>query len=352
MTTTVLSWKHVARTCALLAGVLLILAFIALAVGAASLPLSAVGSALWEALTGSPSALSPEHRTILLFVRLPRILLAMIVGAALAVAGAGYQALLRNPLADPYVLGVSSGAALGAILSLVLAGRFPVTMPIAAFLGATLTIAGVYFLGQRGAELSPYTLLLAGVITASFLSALITFLLNFLSGRDLRGMAFWLMGDLSSPAPMALGWLALGVLAAVAAIYAVAGPLNLLLGGEAEAEALGVNVRQTKFIVYLAASLATGLAVSVSGAIGYVGLLVPHLVRLLFGSDYRLLIPATALSGAVILLAADTLARRIAAPMELPVGAVTAVVGAPVFIYLLRARMPGRPSGPGSGGGA
>src|SRR3990172_2033719 len=322
MTTTVLTLKHVARTCALLAGALLILAFIALAVGAASLPLSAWGSALWEALTGSPSALSPEHRTILLFVRLPRILLAMIVGAALGVAGAGYQALLRNPLADPYVLGV------------------------------TLTIAGVYFLGQRDAELSPYTLLLAGVITASFLSALITFLLNFLSGRDLRGMAFWLMGDLSSPAPMALGWLALGVLAAVAAIYAVAGPLNLLLGGEAEAEALGVNVRQTKFIVYLAASLATGLAVSVSGAIGYVGLLVPHLVRLLFGSDYRLLIPATALSGAVVLLAADTLARPVVAPTELPVGAVTAVVGAPVFIYLLRSRLPGRPSGPGSGGGA
>src|SRR3990172_8939288 len=190
MTTTVLTLKHVARTCALLAGALLILAFIALAVGAASLPLSAVGSALWEALTGSPSALSPEHRTILLFVRLPRILLAMIVGAALGVAGAGYQALLRNPLADPYVLGGSSGAALG----------------------ATLTIAGVYFLGQRGAELSPYTLLLAGVITASFLSALITFLLNFLSRRDLRGIAFWLMGDLSSPAPLPLGWLPLGVL--------------------------------------------------------------------------------------------------------------------------------------------
>jgi len=349
--TTVLSWKQVVRVCGLLAGALLILAFIALAVGAASLPLSAVGSALWEALTGSPSALSPEHRTILLFVRLPRILLAMIVGAALGVAGAGYQALLRNPLADPYVLGVSSGAALGAILSLVLAGRFPVTMPIAAFLGATLTIAGVYFLGQRGAELSPYTLLLAGVITASFLSAVITFLLNFLSGHDLRGMAFWLMGDLSSPAPIPLGWLALGVFVAVAAIYAVAGPLNLLLSGETEAEALGVNVRQTKLVVYLAASLATGLAVSVSGAIGYVGLLVPHLVRMLFGSDYRLLIPATALSGAVVLLAADTLARTIVAPTELPVGAVTAVVGAPVFIYLLRSRVSGRLPGPGGGGG-
>ncbi len=349
--TTVLTWQRVARVCGLLAGALVVLGVVALAMGAASLPLRSVGAGLWEALTGATTSLSPEHRTILLFVRLPRILLAMIVGAGLGVAGAGYQALLRNPLADPYVLGVSSGAALGAILSLVLAGQAPVAMPIAAFLGATLTIAGVYFLGQRGAELSPYTLLLAGVITASFLSALITFLLNFLSGRDLRGMAFWLMGDLSSPAPLALGWLALGVLAAVGVIYAVAGPLNLLLGGETEAEALGVNVRRTKLIVYLAASLATGLAVSVSGAIGYVGLLVPHLVRLLFGSDYRLLIPATALSGAVVLLAADTLARTIVAPTELPVGAVTAVVGAPVFIYLLRARVPGRLPGPGAGGG-
>ena len=149
--TTVLTWQRVARTCALLAGALLLLAFVAMAVGAASLPLRAVGAGLWEALTGAPTSLSPEHRTILLFVRLPRILLAMIVGAGLGVAGAGYQALLRNPLADPYVLGVSSGAALGAILSLVLAGQAPVAMPIAAFLGATLTIAGVYFLGQRGA---------------------------------------------------------------------------------------------------------------------------------------------------------------------------------------------------------
>lgn len=344
----VLTRKEVARVCLLLAGVLLILSFVALTVGAVPIPVTAVGSALWESLTGVPSLLAPEYRTILLSVRLPRIVLAMIVGAGLGVAGAGYQALLRNPLADPYVLGVSSGAALGAIFSLAVAGRLTLATPVAAFLGATLTIALVYFLGQRGAELSPYTLLLAGVITASFLSAVITFLLNFLSGRDLRGMAFWLMGDLSGPAPVYLGWLALGVLAAVAVIYAVAGELNLLLGGEPEAQSLGVNVQRTKLVVYLSASFATGLAVSVSGAIGYVGLLVPHLVRLLFGSDYRLLVPATALGGAVVLVAADTLARTVVAPTELPVGAVTAVVGAPVFIYLLRAR----PSPPGGGGSA
>ncbi|MBI4465838.1 MAG: iron ABC transporter permease [Acidobacteria bacterium] len=346
MIAAILTRGEVARVCLLLAGVLVILSLIALSVGSASIPLSTLGTGLWEQITFSPSTLSPDHYTILFKVRVPRILLAMIVGAALAVAGAGYQALLRNPLADPYVLGVSSGAALGAILSLALAGRLTVATPLAAFLGATLTIALVYFLGQRGAQLSPYTLLLAGVITASFLSALTTFLLNSLSGRDLRGVTFWLMGDLSGPTALPLGWLALGVLAASGVIYAAASPLNLLLGGETEAQTLGVDVRQTKLIVYLAASFATGLAVSVSGAIGYVGLLVPHLVRLLFGSDYRLLVPATALAGAVVVVVADTLARTVVAPTELPVGAVTAVVGAPVFIYLLRSR----PATPGSGG--
>lgn len=350
MSPTVLTWKHTVRVCLLLAGILVVLSFVALLVGGASIPAHQVGAALWEALTFRPSSLTPEHNLILFAVRLPRLLLAIIVGAALAVAGAAYQALLRNPLADPYVLGVSSGAALGTILSLALAAQFLVASPVAAFVGATLTIAAVYYLGQRGGQLAPYTLLLAGVITASFLSAIITFLLNFLSARDLRGATFWLMGDLSSPTPLDLRWLGLATLAPIGLIYLLAGDLNLLLSGEVEAEALGVNVRRTKLVVYLAASLATGLAVSVSGAIGYVGLLVPHLVRLLFGSDYRLLVPASALGGAVVLVAADTLARTVVAPTELPVGAVTAVVGAPVFIYLLRFRLGGPVSAPGTRG--
>ncbi|MEE8200621.1 MAG: iron ABC transporter permease [Candidatus Acidoferrales bacterium] len=347
MSSSVLTRKHTARVCLLLLGVLLILNFVALAVGAVSIPLPAVGSAVWEVLTGAPSGVSQAHRDILGY-RLARILLAMIVGAALGVAGAGYQALLRNPLADPYVLGVSSGAALGAILSLAFIAQIALATPVAAFVGATLTITAVYFLGQRGAELSPYTLLLAGIITASFLSGIVIVLLNSLSGRALRGFLFWLIGDLSNPPALPhLGWLALACLLAVGVIYGVAGELNLLLGGEAEAQTLGVNVRRTKLLVYLTASFATGLAVSFSGAIGYVGLVVPHLVRLLFGSDYRLLVPAAALTGAVVLVAADTLARTVVAPTELPVGAVTAVVGAPVFLYLLRWRLPGG----GSGGG-
>jgi iron complex transport system permease protein len=333
----VLSSARVVRVCLVLLGLLVLLSFVSLAVGAASIPVAEVGAAMWSALPGAGVDVAADHRAIVLDVRLPRLLMAMIVGAALGVAGAGYQALLRNPLADPYVLGVSSGAALGAQLSLLVSARLA---PVAAFIGAGLTIAAVYFLGQRRAEIAPYTLLLAGIIMASFLSGLIVFLLSWLSGRDLRGFIFWLMGDLSNPPAVGyLLWLGLGVLAAIAVIYVMAGNLNLLLSGEREAESLGVNVERTKLAVYLAASFATGLAVSVSGAIGYVGLLVPHLVRLLFGGDYRLLVPATALGGAIVVVSADTLARTIVAPSELPVGAVMALAGAPVFIYLLRSRL-------------
>lgn len=337
-----LTRARVLKVCAALIGVLLALSLVALSVGAVEIPLSRVV----RALAGSSTALSAQDELILFSIRLPRIGLALIVGAALGVAGAGYQALLRNPLADPYVLGVSSGAALGAILSLALAERAAIATPAAAFVGATATIAVVYFLGRQAGQLAPYTLLLAGIITASFLSAVIIFLMNFLSGRDLRGAAYWLMGDLTNPSPVGLGWLSGLTLLAIGVVYVVAGDLNLLLAGEPEAAQLGVHVRRTKLVVYLAASLATALAVSVSGAIGYVGLLVPHLVRLLFGGDYRLLIPATALTGAGVLLAADTLARTVIAPGELPVGAVTAAVGAPVFVYLLRR------SGLGAGGGS
>jgi iron complex transport system permease protein len=165
------------------------------------------------------------------------------------------------------------------------------------------------------------------------------FLMTTVSGGELRGMAFWLMGDLSTPSPLPSGWLFLVLALGVGAIYTTAADLNLLLTGEQEAIHLGVDVTRVKLVVYLGASVLTGLAVSLSGAIGYVGLIVPHLVRMLFGSDYRLLIPAAAFGGAITLVVADTLARTIVAPTQLPVGAMTAMVGAPVFIYLLRRRM-------------
>src|ERR1700691_5261946 len=280
-----------------------------------------------------------EFKSVIFGLRLPRIALGIVVGAALSTAGAGFQALLRNPLADPYVLGVSSGAALGAILSLIVAPHTPGATQAGAFAGAASTIAAVSFFGRRGGHLDSGTLLLAGIVTASFLSAVIMFLMTTLSGRDLRGMAFWLMGDLSSAPRVDLRWLYLLLIIAVGSIYTTSSDLNLILTGEQEARHLGVNVNRVKLVVYVSASILTGLAVSVSGAIGYVGLLVPHLMRMMFGTDYRLLIPASALGGAILIVLADTLARTIVSPTELPVGAMTALAGAPVFIYLMRRRV-------------
>jgi iron complex transport system permease protein len=335
-----LTLRRTLWTCALLAVVLLGAVLLALRLGAVPFSLGDLWQNLWWLISGRSEMVSTDFWLIMVEIRLPRILLGILVGAALSVAGASFQALLRNPLADPYVLGVSSGGALGAILALLAAPAVPLVTPLAAFLGATATIAGVYFLGRREGQLDSGTLLLAGVISASFLSAVIMFLMTTLASRDLRGIAFWLMGDLSTALPPGLLWLlVLGFFAASGAIFTTASDLNLLLTGEREAMHLGVDVTRVKLVVYVSASLLTGLAVSVSGAIGYVGLLVPHLIRMLFGSDYRLLLPTCALGGAIAVVLADTLARTIVAPTELPVGAMTAIAGAPVFIYLLRRRI-------------
>jgi iron complex transport system permease protein len=285
-----------------------------------------------------------EFWQVVFGLRLPRIALGILVGASLSTAGAGFQALLRNPLADPYVLGVSSGAALGAIVSLIAAPHVVGAIQIAAFIGAASTIAGVYFLGRRGGQLDSPTLLLAGIVAASFLSAIIMFLLTMVTGSELRSIAFWLMGDLTAPPPTTnvLGWLGFlffVFIVAAGAMYTTSSDLNLILTGEQEARHLGVNVNRVKFVVYIAASVLTGLAVSVSGAIGYVGLLIPHVMRMFFGTDYRMLIPTAAIGGAIAIVLADTLARTVVAPTELPVGAMTALAGAPVFIYLMRRRM-------------
>ena len=322
------------KVCALLLGVLLLLSVLSVGLGAVSIPAGRVAEGLWQALTLAPPSLATAPQLVL--IRLHRILLAILVGAALGLAGAGYQALLRNPLADPYVLGVSSGATLAAVLSMAIAPRIPLATPVAAFIGAVLTIAFVYYIGHSGEQASTYRLLLTGIVTASFLYALTIFIISFLSATGLRGALFWMLGDLSSPSPVPLVWMAVALAGVAAALYWVAGDLNLMLMGEHEAETMGVHVRRTKITVYLVASLATGIAVSVGGSIGYVGLIVPHGIRLLFGSDYRLLLPAAALGGAITLVLADTVARTVVAPNELQVGAVTAVLGAPVFLYLLR----------------
>ncbi|HEV2177730.1 MAG TPA: iron ABC transporter permease [Terriglobia bacterium] len=322
--------RNVVTLIALLSVALLMVCFAALAIGGVHLPVGEV----WRALGGSGT--NREAAVIIRDIRLPRIALAMLVGAALAVSGTALQALLRNPLADPYVLGISSGAALGDIGALWIGGQVARAAPLLAFAGALSTTAWVYLLGRRSGRLASYTLLLAGVITASFLSAVILFILTLLSTRDVRGAAFWLMGDLSVVTGARLSILGPVIVLGIVALYAFAKDLNVLLLGEQEAAHLGVHVARVETAVFLLASLLTGIAVSVSGAIGYLGLLVPHLGRMIVGSDHRALLPTAALGGAIILVVSDTLARTVIAPSELPVGAVTAVAGAPVFIYLLR----------------
>jgi iron complex transport system permease protein len=333
--------------CGILAVILFLVVVIALKLGAVQVSLYGLGRDLIRVLLGQSSAISTDYGMIVVDIRLPRILLAIVVGASLSVAGASFQALLRNPLADPYVLGISSGAAVGAILALMLENQLSLSpefaglsTPLGAFLGAAITIGAVYLLGRREGQIDSTTLLLGGVITASFLSAIITFLMSTLAGANLRGAPFWLMGSLSTLPPKSLLYIVgVGFLVAAGAIYTTASDLNLLLAGEREATHLGVDVPRVRIVVYLAASILTGLAVSVSGSIGYVGLLVPHAMRLLFGSDHRVLLPTSALGGAIVLVIADTLARTVVAPSEISVGAVTALVGAPFFIYLLRRRL-------------
>jgi iron complex transport system permease protein len=313
-----------------LAGGVLLVGLAALSLGGVHLSIGDIWSGLWNVSNNS------EASVIVREIRLPRVLLAVLVGAALATSGTALQALLRNPLADPYVLGISSGAALGAIVALWVGGRLATFSPLVAFAGALATTGWVYLLGRRAGRLASYTLVLGGVITASFLSALILFVLTLLSTRDVRGIAFWLMGDLSVVTDAQLRVLFPVVGLGLVALFAFSKDMNVLLLGEEEAAHLGVNVSRAETAIYLLASLLTAVAVSVSGAIGYLGLLVPHLARMLVGHDHRMLLPTAALGGAIFLVLSDTLARTVVAPAELPVGAVTAVAGAPVFIYLLR----------------
>ena len=339
-----LTLRRLFLQCFILLMILFVVVVVAMKFGAVPVSLYAFGRDLLRFLFGQTSQISSDYGLILWNIRLPRILLAIIVGASLSVAGTSFQALLRNPLADPYVLGVSSGASVGAILALIAAPYLALPSvlsalltPLGAFLGAAATIAAVYFLGRREGQIDSNTLLLAGVITASFLSAIIMFLMTTVTSGNTRGMAFWLMGNLSTSYQKSVFWfLGIGFFVAAGAIYTTATDLNLLLAGEKEAMHLGVDVPRVRLVVYIAASFLTGLAVSVSGSIAYVGLIVPHVMRLIFGSDHRALLPTAALGGAIAVVFADTLARTVVAPTELAVGAVTAVVGAPLFIYLLR----------------
>jgi iron complex transport system permease protein len=271
-------------------------------------------------------------------IRLPRIITAGLVGIALATAGTTLQGLFRNPMADPGVIGVSTGGALAGVLVIVsgLATVHVLVTPAAAFFGATLAAFVVYGIASFGGWFTLGTLILAGVALSSFLSAMISFIL--LNTHDIdavRQVLFWLSGGLDSRLWLHVKIVVGPVLVGVAVIYSFARALNLMLLGEEEAQALGIRVHRIRQILLVAASLVTGVAVSVSGVIGFVGLVVPHMMRLIVGPDHRILLPVSALGGAVFLIIADTIARVIISPAELRVGVITAFVGAPFFILLL-----------------
>ncbi|MCZ7601884.1 MAG: iron ABC transporter permease [Melioribacteraceae bacterium] len=275
-------------------------------------------------------------KSIIIDIRLPRVLLAVTVGGGLAISGAVFQALLMNPLAEPYILGISSGGTFGAILSLVLGLAFFYTQ-IFAFAGAMLVVFLVFYLGQRFGELEPNILLLTGVVIGAFFSALILLMLTILED-SLRTAVFWLIGNLSFSGMNEVLIVLPIVLIGSVVLFFFSQKYNTLALGSKTAQQLGINAPFVKNFSYIIASIIVGAAVSVSGIIGFVGLLVPHIVRLIFGIDNRIVIPASFLLGASYLILADLFARSLMAPSELPVGAITALIGAPVFIYLLRKR--------------
>jgi iron complex transport system permease protein len=271
---------------------------------------------------------------LLASLRAPRIALAALVGGCLALAGAALQALLKNPLADPFLLGTSGGAAVGAALA-ALAGLSPLVSPAAAFAGAAAASLGVALLARRGGRLDLQRLLLAGLIANAFFSALLLGAFSIASGAAARSMLFWMMGSLADATPRKVAALLPYALAGAAVLVAAAARLNLFSVGEENAAALGVDTERTKRVVFLASSLLTGVAVAFAGVIGFVGLLVPHAVRAAVGNDQRTLLPASFLAGATLLVAADAVSRAAIAPAELPIGALTAALGAPLFAWLL-----------------
>lgn len=327
-----------------MSGTLLLATLVAISIGAAQIPLNLVGKVFLNRLPlltrfARRTDFSSTYETIIFEVRLPRVILSAIVGAALATAGVIFQGLFKNPMADPYIIGVSSGAALGATLAIVLQTGMGLlgfyAIPFMAFLGAMVTTLIVYRLAKVGGRIPISSLLLSGIAVGSFLTAIISFIMASV-GKDLYSVIFWLMGGFSarnwSHVKMALPFFLLGLPLALA----FARDLNIMLLGEEKAQHLGIEVEQVKKILLVSASLMAAAAVSVSGLIGFVGLMTPHIVRLIVGPDHKLLLPCSALGGAIFLIVADTIARVLLAPTEIPVGVITAFFGAPFFIYLLR----------------
>ncbi len=311
---------------------LLTLALVAtLVIGAA---IGSSGAGLGDLFSGGEAA------TTIWRLRVPRLLLAAITGAALGAAGAVFQGVLRNPLADPYILGVSGGAALGAFAATAagLTAALPL-LPIratAAFAGAVLTVAFLFALSRVGGRVASYPMLLIGVVTNTVYLAVILFIQTLVELTRLHGLRIWMIGSVPLEGFGTIGAAAAVTVAGIVALAVHGRDLNLLSAGEEVARSLGVGVARTRVRVVALASLLTAAVVAVTGPIGFVGLIVPHVARLLFGPDHRLLVPAAALCGAIFLAAADTAARTVMAPTELPVGVITALCGGPFFLWLYR----------------
>lgn len=309
----------------------------------AAIRLGAVPLSLDELLDAMRGQGDASTITIIRELRLPRAFQAALVGAALAVSGATFQALLRNPLAEPYILGVSSGAATGAVMTVVTgwSARTAWALPVAAFAGAVVSMLLVLRIAiSVGRALDNRVLLLAGVVVSAFLVALIWLVLTFADAESVRSAIFWMMGSHAGASWRTVSVLATCFVPAFVILLGLGRPLNLLAIGEPTAAYLGTSVERTKLIGFATAALLAAASVAVSGTIGFVGLIVPHAVRLLWGSDNRALLPCAALAGAAFLVGADTLARTLAGATELPIGVVTALIGVPFFVWLLR-----RPAG-------
>jgi len=309
-----------------------------IALGPVRLPPGSVAAELLNLLPGVhlDSGLNEREIAIITQLRLPRVVLGMLVGAMLALAGAGYQGVFRNPLADPYLLGVAAGAGLGATLAIALRGSFWTSVPIFAFAGALGAVTLTYLLGITGGrDRSGSTLILAGVAISSFLAAIQTYVLQKYAD-SIREVYSWLLGRLATG-----GWhdvvmiLPYAIVSALV-VLALRRELDVLSVGDAEATTLGLHPGRSRLILVMAASLATAAAVAVSGLIGFVGIIVPHVVRLLTGSSYRAILPLSMIYGGAFLVGADLIARTAIAPSELPIGVVTAFLGAPFFILVLR----------------
>jgi len=309
-------------------------ALLALAWGSVNIPWQKIPGILMDSQTEYAS-----WRTILVRLRLPRIVLGLVVGGALGMAGGVFQGLLRNPMADPYLVGISAGAGFGAVMAMLFGWNFTIlglgTLPFLAFAGALLTVFTVYQMARVGGRVPVTSFLLAGVAVGFFLNAIMSLMMVGM-GRDLHRVFYWLMGTFSgrgwSELNLLLPYFILGLLLVLWQLR----NLNLLVLGEEAALHLGVNVERTKLVLITGASLLTASAVAVSGLIGFVGLIVPHIMRLLIGPDHRFLVPFCGLAGGVFLMWGDTLARSLFPPLEIPVGIITALAGGPFFLYLLR----------------